>query len=215
MKIEAGSTLLFIGDSITDAGRARPVGEQTKDKLGHGYVNLVAAALSAACPDRAIRVLNTGISGNTVRDLDSRWQTDMLDLNPDWLSIMIGINDVWRNFGSPEQKAAHVPAEEYEQTLNRLVESARPGLNGLILMTPYYIEPNRAEPMRAMMDDYSAIVTQLAARHDAVLVDTQAAFDSVLEHIHPTFIAGDRVHPFLIGHMIIARAWLNAMQTPF
>ncbi|MBN1672258.1 MAG: SGNH/GDSL hydrolase family protein [Kiritimatiellae bacterium] len=211
MKLGNGSKLLFIGDSITDAGRARPVGEDVADKLGNGYVSMVAALLGAVCPDRAIRVLNTGISGNTVRDLKARWQTDAIDLQPDWLSVMIGINDVWRNFAQPAQRPFHVPIEEYEQTLDALLAAVRPSLKGLVLMTPYFVEPNRAEPMRAMMDRYGAVVKKLADRYDAVFADTQAAFDRVLDVRHPGTIAGDRVHPGKLGHMIIARAFLQAV----
>ena len=73
------------------------------------------------------------------------------------------------------------------------------------------IEPNPAEPMRARMDQYGAVVKRLAAEHDAILVDIQAAFDAYLEHYHPAQLAWDRVHPTLTGHTIIARAWLKAV----
>jgi lysophospholipase L1-like esterase len=152
-----------------------------------------------------------GIGGNTVRDLKDRWQADVLDLRPDWLSIMIGINDVWRQFDTPLQSEWQVPIDEYAETLTALVSATRPQLKGLVLMTPYLIEPNRLEPMRALMDRYGAVVRQLAAAHDAVFVDTQAAFDGVLEHLHPMTLAWDRVHPTLTGHMVLARAFLNAV----
>jgi len=108
MKIEPKTKLLMIGDSITDVGRARPIGEGRNDELGKGYVSFVDALLNSVYPQAAIRVINMGISGNTVRDLKARWQTDVLNLKPDWLSIMIGINDVWRQFDSPKQTEHHV-----------------------------------------------------------------------------------------------------------
>jgi lysophospholipase L1-like esterase len=74
--------------------------------LGTGYVSLVDSLLRAAYPQGRIRMVNMGTSGNTVRDLAERWQTDVLDLEPDWLSIMIGINDVWRQFDSPLRPVA-------------------------------------------------------------------------------------------------------------
>jgi len=77
--------------------------------------------------------------------------------------------------------------------------------------TAYFIEPNRADPMRAQMDRYGAVVREIAATHDAVFVDTQAAFDRVLEQLHPMTLAWDRVHPTLVGHMLLARAFLNAV----
>ncbi|MEN8173855.1 MAG: GDSL-type esterase/lipase family protein, partial [Chloroflexota bacterium] len=88
MIIEPKSRLVFIGDSITDCGRKRPVGEgRFNQALGDGYVSLVDAALTATYPDYAIKTINMGISGNTIRDLKARWQRDVLDINPDWLVI--------------------------------------------------------------------------------------------------------------------------------
>ena len=113
MIIQRGSKLLMIGDSITDCGRARPMGEAADNGLGDGYVALVDAWLRAAHPAWPVGIVNMGISGDTVRDLRARWQTDVLDQAPDWLSIFIGINDVWRRFGDAAQMAEHVPMDEY------------------------------------------------------------------------------------------------------
>jgi lysophospholipase L1-like esterase len=211
MKIAKGSKLVMIGDSITDAGRAQPVGEGGGEALGRGYVAYVDALLAAAYPELAVRVVNVGTGGNTVRDLKARWQRDVLDLAPDWLSVMIGINDVWRQFDCPRQSEIHVLLEEYEQTCDALLEATRPSLAGLVLMTPYFIEPNKKDPMRAQMDRYGAAVRKLAKKHDAIFVDTQAAFDKVLASCHPMALAWDRVHPNAVGHMILARALLDAV----
>ncbi len=212
MKIPCNRMLLMIGDSITDCGRVRPIAESVGWDLGNGYVALVNALLGATCPEQKIRIRNMGVSGNNVRDLAARWQADVLDARPDWLSIMIGINDVWRQFDSPLQVEWHVRLDEYASTLEQLVGATRPQLEGLVLLTPYFIEPNRADPMRAMMDQYGEVVRDLARRYDAVFVDIQAAFDEVLTKVHPMALAGDRVHPTLAGHMIIAQAFLKALQ---
>lgn len=211
MLIQPGSKLVMIGDSITDCSRTRPVGEGLFEALGKGYVSQVDALLQATAPDMRIRVVNMGTSGNTVRDLQARWQTDVFDLSPDWLSLMIGINDVWRQFDSPLQTEWSVPPEEYERTLSELVSSTLPRVKGLVLMTPYFIEPNLSDGMRARMDEYSNIVRSLSKRHQTVLVDTQAAFDRVLRSMHPMTLAWDRVHPNAIGHMVISRAFLDAV----
>ncbi len=212
MKIQPNSKLLMIGDSITDCGRARPIAESSGNALGTGYVSLVAACLTATIPETRIRVVNMGSSGNTVRDLSARWSTDVIDLNPDWLSVMIGINDVWRQFDTPLLTETHVSLEEYAQTLDALIKTTRPKLKGLVLMTPYFIEPNKADLMRAKMDAYGAAVRELAKRHDALFVDTQAALDHALSVFHPMLLASDRVHPNLTGHMILARAFLKAVD---
>jgi len=202
----------MIGDSITDAERARPVGEGLFNALGRGYVSYMDALIGAAYPARGIRIVNMGISGNTVRDLRDRWDSDVLALNPDWVSVMIGVNDVWRQFDLPLQREIHVGPKEYKQLLGELIERTKPAVKGLILATPFYIEPNCGDRMRARMDEYGEIVRRLAAENDAVFVDTQAAFDEALEHYYPATLAWDRVHPTHVGHMIIARAFLKALE---
>lgn len=208
MKIPDGKTLLFIGDSITDCGRAQPVGQGAG--LGEGYVAFVDALLSVFHPERKIRVLNTGISGNRVIDLEARWQRDVLDLRPEWLSVMIGINDVWRQFDNG-QDPNQVTIDRYEKVYRGLLTRTRPALQGLVMMTPYFIETNRSDPMRKRMDEYGEVVKRLAADFDAVLVDTQAAFDRHLAHRSSQSLCGDRIHPNKTGHMIIAKAFLTGI----
>lgn len=203
--------LVMIGDSITDCDRSRPVGEGLFGAYGNGYVNLVNALLGATYPEKGIRVVNMGTSGDTVRDLKNRWKTDVLDLKPDWLSIMIGINDVWRQYDLPLQKERHVYLDEYERTLEELIAQTNSELKGLVLMTPFIIEPNRNDAMRATMDKYGAAVKRLAEKYDAVFVDVQAAFDDALRYYYPATLAWDRIHPNTTGHMIIARAFLKAV----
>lgn len=210
--LESKTKLVMIGDSITDCDRARPYGEGLFGAIGKGYVSLVDALLTAAYPERGIRVVNMGTSGNTVRDLKERWQTDVLDLKPDWLSIMIGINDVWRQYDLPAQTEQHVYIDEYEETLEALVKRTRPQLQGLVLMTPFYIEPNAEDPMRRTMDQYGEVVRKIASKYDARFVDTQAAFNQVLAHIYPGTLAWDRVHPNMAGHAVLARAFLQAIE---
>ena len=209
MKIDSRQIVLFTGDSITDCGRARPVG-MAWNGLGDGYVNQVHSLLGAVYPQRAITILNTGISGNRVPDLDARWTTDVLEQKPDWLSVMIGINDVWRQFDAPANPD-QVLVDRFEDVYRKILTRTRPALKGLVLMTPYYLETNRADPMRAKMDVYGQVVKKLAGEFSAVFVDTQAAFDAYLTHQPTQALCGDRVHPNRIGHMIIARAFLSAV----
>lgn len=212
IKIHPESTLLMIGDSITDCGRVSPAAEVVRDSLGYGYVRLIHNRLSAACSQQRILILNSGIAGNTVRNLVARWQSDVLELKPDWLSIMIGINDVWPKFDATQPDEWYVSIDEYASTLECLISITRPQLKGMVLMTPYCIEPNRTDPMRAMMDQYGDVVRRLAGQYQAILVDTQAAFDCVLTEVHPTELALDRVHLKPTGHVIIAKAFLKALE---
>jgi lysophospholipase L1-like esterase len=211
MKIGKKEKLLMIGDSITDCGRAQPVAEGLGDPLGRGYVTMIEALITSTYPERGIRVINVGNSGNTVKDLKARWERDVIGLKPDWLSVNIGINDVWRQFDLPRMTHIHVNLEEYEATYNELLAQTRPMLKGLVLMTPHYIEPNRKDAMRARMDQYGNVVRKLAKKYDAILVDSQGAIDQVLKSVHPNALAWDRVHPNQTGHMLLARSFLKAV----
>jgi len=211
LKLTRGSKWVLIGDSITDCGRAQPIGEGLFNALGNGYVSVVDGLLQATYPTEELRLVNVGTSGNTVRDLKSRWQRDVLDLQPNWLSIMIGTNDVWRQFDLPKMTQGHVLPDEYERVYDELLTKTRPQLKGLVLATPFYVEPNRQDAMRARMDEYGAIVKRLAAKHDAVFVDTQTGFDFALRHQYAAALAWDRVHPNQTGHMILAKHFLDAL----
>ncbi|HOV68693.1 MAG TPA: SGNH/GDSL hydrolase family protein [Clostridia bacterium] len=210
MLFSTGDKILFTGDSVTDDGRGRPIGELSTG-LGHGYVDLINSFLNVFYPHQAFRIVNTGNSGDTVVDLQRRWQRDVLDQQPDFLSICIGINDVWNQFQRPLQYEMHVYPDQYEQVLSELIESVLPSLKGLILMTPYYMERLKDDPMRARMDEYGAIVRKLAGKYNAIFVDLQAEFDNFFRYRHSSFVAWDRVHPNKVGCMIIANAFLKAV----
>jgi lysophospholipase L1-like esterase len=212
MKIGQGQKLLFIGDSITDCDRAKPEGEGLFGALGKGYVSYVDGLLQSVYPELGIRVVNKGISGNTVRDLKERWQEDVIAQKPDWLTIMIGINDVWRQYDTPFIKEKHVYLDEYEETLRNLVTETKPFVKGIILMTPFYIEGNEQDPMRRTMDQYGLVVRKIAEETNSLFVDTQSAFNEVLKTLYPATLAWDRVHPSAAGHMILARAFLKAID---
>jgi lysophospholipase L1-like esterase len=211
MKIQPDSTLVVVGDSITACQRVYPDNpEGMPVDLGKGYVSFVDGLLTACYPSHHIRVLNRGVSGDTVRELKARWQADVLNLKPDWLSICIGINDVWQQFDGKHEGQSHVTLSEYESTLGALLVTARPILTGLVLMTPYFILPH-GEPMRTMMDMYGTAVWRLAQRHQAIFVNTQAVFDSAVEHVPVETLARDCAHLAIPGHMILARAILQSV----
>jgi lysophospholipase L1-like esterase len=200
---ERQQKIVFIGDSITDAGR-RP----GTAPYGDGYVSQVCTLLQARYPELRLRFANRGVAGDTSRHLADRWERDVIAEQPDWLVMMIGINDVWLSFGLYPQEA--VPLPEYEATLRRLLDRTCSATSArLVLMEPYMIEPNRLVPMRRQMDWYGAVIRRLAADYGAVLVRTQAAFDTVLAHTTPHDWSGDQIHPSSAGHAIIALALLR------
>jgi lysophospholipase L1-like esterase len=202
---EHGQKLLFIGDSITDCGR---LGDSAP--FGDGYVNMLRNFLLARYPELALTIINRGIGGDTARHLAARWQADVINEQPDWLSVGIGINDVWRTFEGNSDEA--VPLPEYEATLRRLLDWTRQATKArLILMEPYMIEPDRSQPMRHSMDMYGALVDRLAADYGALLVPTQLAFDHVLRYTSPGDWADDQIHPNAPGHMVIAVEFLRSI----
>ena len=213
MIFQTGERVVFIGDSVTEYGHGKPVGEGLFEGVGSGYVRVVENFINVFYPERTIRISNTGISGNNILDLKRRWQTDLLDLRPDWVSICIGINDVWRQFDSPALKEQHVEPEVYEETYRELIERTLPQVKGIILMTPYYIEAQREDPMRRRMDTYAGITKKLAAEYELICVDLQKAFDDFLEFRHSSFLAWDRVHPSPAGCFLMGTEFLR--QTGF
>lgn len=207
MKITPNSTWVMAGDSITACQRD----VTNPDNIGNGYVSFVDGLLTACYPSHHIRVLNRGVPGDTVRELKARWQTDVLDLHPDWLSICIGVNDVWQQFDGKHEGQSLVTLNEYEQTLDELLSNVKTMLKGLILMTPYFIQP-RGEPMRTMMDLYEIAVQRLAQKHHAIFVDTQTVFDRAVEFTPIETLAWDGAHLTIAGHMILARAVLQSVD---
>lgn len=203
MKIQPNSKLVMIGDSITDCSRFNDA-----NGLGDGYVRFVNEALR----EFGIQVVNKGVGGNTVRDLKERWQRDVLDLNPNWLSIMIGINDVWRQVDHWDAPADWILIEEYEQMLDALVGAVASSLQGLVLMTPYVLELNRSDEMRSKMDVYGEVVRKLAKKYDALFVDTQADFDEVLQTTDASKLSNDRIHMNAVGHRVLAKGFLRVIE---
>ena len=210
MIFENNDRIVFAGDSVTDMGSLNPVGEGSRtDNLGKGYVRMVDNLLHACYPELKVRITNSGISGDTTRKLLERYDRDVVSLNPDWVSICIGINDVWRFFDTPTRKDLQVPEDEYEANLEKMILAVKDNVKGVIIMTPYYIEPRMEDPMRAKMDVYGGICKKLAEKHGCRFVDLQKVFSDFCQNTHSGFIAWDRVHPNMIGATLIAKAFLN------
>lgn len=179
--------------------------------LGDGYVSFVDSLLATLHPEVNISVLNTGISGHCITDLEARWQRDVLDLSPDWLSVMIGINDVWQQFNN-QPNPNQTRLEQYKNIYRKLLKQTRHDPKGLILMSPYFIESDPSNLMRQHMDVYSRVVEELADEFDALFVDTQAAFNRYLAHRPAQSLSDDRIHPNRTGHMIISNAFLESIK---
>ena len=204
--IEEGALVLFQGDSITDAGWDR---ECPDEGLGAGYANMAASWFSALYPERNARFLNRGVGGNRVRDLQSRWRKDCLELKPDWVSIMIGINDCWRRYDSNDP----TPVEEYEAGCRDILTQVAEELRArLIILEPFLLLV--AEDRVAWREDLDPKIDaarRLAREFEAVYVPLDGLFAAAAVRREPAFWALDGVHPTPAGHALIAQAWLGAV----
>ena len=201
--------IVFSGDSVTDMGSANPVGEGLFDNVGHSYVRIIENMLAVYYPEIKIRVTNSGISGNTSRDLLARFDRDVVDLNPDWVSICIGINDVWRQFDSPAIPDCHVMADEYAQNLETIILKVKDKVKGVFILTPYIMEPNSEDMMRSRMNEYVQICSDLAQKYGCIFVDFQKMYEDYCRIRHSSYIAWDRIHPNQIGATLMAREFLK------
>lgn len=211
MLFQDGDRIVFAGDSVTDMGSQSPIGEGLFDALGHGYVRMVENMLVAWYPELHIRVTNAGISGNTSRDLLARFDRDVVALSPDWVSICIGINDVWRQFDSPAIPDIACTPEEYEQNVEQMILKVKDKVKGIFLLTPYYMEPNADDLMRRRMDEYGQIIKKLAEKHGCCFVDFQKMYNDFFtgSGMYSCRIAWDRVHPNEMGATLMARTFLR------
>lgn len=209
MIFENGDRIVFAGDSVTDMESAQPVGEGLFDDLGRSYVRIIENMLVAYYPELKIRVTNSGISGNTSRDLLARFSRDVVDLNPDWVSICIGINDVWRQFDTPAIPDGQVMPDEYEKNVESMILSVKDHVKGIFLLSPYYMEPNRADMMRARMDEYVAVCEKISRKYDCIFVNFQQMYEDFCKIRHSSCIAWDRVHPNQMGATLMAREFLK------
>ena len=201
-----GARILFQGDSITDGNRGRSA--DPNHILGHGYAFIIAAKFGAAFPEAKLEFFNRGVSGNTVLDLEKRWQKDTLDLKPDVLSILIGVND----------KGRGVPLDQYEQTYDKLLtdtKAANPDLK-LVLCEPFTVNHLATDGQHgspnADIVKRQEIVARLAKKHGAALVHFQAALDRATERAPAIHWIWDDVHPTYSGHQILADEWERAVR---
>lgn len=195
------TTLVFAGDSITDAGRDR--GDAAS--LGDGYVRLIAEAVAGQGT-----VVNKGIAGDRAVDLAARWD-DVLAAAPDVLTVYIGVNDMWRRFDSDDPTSA----EDFEATVAQLLDAARAaGARHLVLIEPFFV-PVRDEQVAWLedLDPKRDAVRRLAERFGATLVPLHEPMtEAAATHGAPA-VAPDGVHPAPQGSALIAEAWLAAYES--
>ncbi len=202
MMIDDGAVVLFQGDSITDAGRSR----EDDTQIGYGYAMMTAAWFSALHPDKKVKFLNRGNSGNRAVDLAGRWEQDCLALKPTVVSILIGINDTWRRYDSNDPTTAEAFEKSYRDILRRTREKldAR-----ILLLEPFVLPvPEDRKGWRVDLDPKIDVVRRLAREFGATLVPLDGLFAQASTHQDAAFWTADGVHPTMAGHALITRHWL-------
>jgi lysophospholipase L1-like esterase len=208
-----GMVILFQGDSITDGNRGRNT--DPNHIMGHGYAFSIASRLGADCPEKKYQFFNRGISGNKVNDLEKRWQTDTLDLKPDLLSILVGVNDSASVVFTREPV---ISVEKYEEIYRSLLNQTRVKIPDIlfVLCEPFILKVGRvAENWDAYHADIvkrQAIVRKLATEFNTVFVGTQEVFDKACDKAPAGYWMWDGVHPTVAGHELMAREWLKQVE---
>ncbi len=202
----AMKTIVFQGDSITDANRLYDFDWA----LGMGYANMVSGMLGKEFPD-TFKFLNRGISGNRVVDLYARWKVDCLNLKPDYVSILIGVNDVWHEIGN----CNGVSLPRFKDVYRMLLEDTKKALpdTKIMLMSPFvmrFIETeNHWDTFRTEVAKRAEVVHELGKEFDLPVICLQDAFDEALTKGSVENWTGDGVHPSAAGHKLIADLWVE------
>ena len=202
--------ILFQGDSITDGNRGRST--DPNHIMGHGYAFSIASRLGADFPEKRLVFYNRGISGNKVNDLAVRWQTDTLDLKPDLLSVLVGVNDA---SSVVFKRDPIISVEKYEEVYRSLLDQTLtrfPGIT-IVLCEPFILPVDHVkenwEAYHADIAKRQSIVRKLVTQYDAVFVGLQQVFDNACNKASAEYWIWDGVHPTVAGHELIAREWIN------
>ncbi|ADU31604.1 SGNH/GDSL hydrolase family protein [Evansella cellulosilytica] len=204
MKLKQGDRIVFIGDSITHAGR-----NEDPNGLGFGYVKMISDELIKA--GMHIKIVNKGENGDRVIDLADRWQEDVIDIQPDWVSVSIGINDVWRQLDQPSISQIYPEAftNIYEDLLDQVKNKTAAKI---ILMEPTIIEEDVMSKGNELLKPYVHAVHRLVEKYDCIIVPTHYVFIEALRTKSHGALTTDGVHMTPEGDKLIAHTWLKSIR---
>ena len=208
--------ILFQGDSITDCGRSREV----LTDVGNGYPYLVRAHYGLDKPGQ-FEIVNRGISGNRSVDVYARIKADIINLKPDYMSILMGVNDVWHELGWQNGVATPKFEKIYTMLIEEVLE-ALPNIK-LMILEPYALPGAATEGVledgrdkytvfRKDTEDKAAACRRVAEKFNIPFVPLQAKLDEMQKAYGTESVSGDGVHPNVTGHLLIARAWMEAFE---
>lgn len=201
--------VLFQGDSITDCGRER----DNENNTGYGYATMVKGEVGAKNPN-VYRFYNRGISGNRIVDVFARMKVDIINLKPDYMSILIGVNDVWHEF----ELSNGVSAEKFEMVYSLLIEELQQALPGLkiMIMEPFFLPrqdtPERNAYFAKEVPLRAAAAKRIAEKYNLVFVPLQETFTKANVDVPWDYWLCDGVHPTQAGHYLIKEAWLKGFE---
>lgn len=202
--LKNNSLVLFQGDSITDTGRTGAPDPAVS--LGEGYPAKIAEKLA----ELDINIINRGISGNRTWDLLDRWDKDCIDLKPDYVSLLIGVNDTWRRYDS----GMITTAEDYETNMRTLLDRIKNETSAEIILLNIFlldVTPDKAQ-MRPDLLEKQEVIYRLAKEYDVTFIDLGKIFDEMVANgTAMEEISADGVHPTDFGHSVIAQHWLKAV----
>ena len=208
ISIGQNNTILFQGDSITDAGRKKddPNPNNTA-ALGSGYAMIAGSELLFKYPEKSLKVYNKGISGNKVYQLAERWDADCLDLKPDALSILIGVNDYWHKHDGKYNGTIDIYRNDFKALLER-TKKALPNVK-LIICEPFAVPDVKAvdKTWYPEFPEYQKAAREIAQTFDAAFIPFQSVFDKAVKSAPGSYWTADGVHPSLAGAQLMAHAW--------
>lgn len=210
-----GKVILFQGDSITDGNRLKDNEWDLNHQMDHGYAYIVNSTLGARYPEKNLKFINKGISGNRVSDLYGRWLEDTIRINPDILSILIGINDCeqLRYYGNGSDPVRF--EKIYRLLLDEAIQS-NPDMK-IVLMEPFGLpvgeRKENFDEMYDMLKGYQDATKRVSEDYGAIFVPLQDKFFDLSEKYSPDYWSWDGIHPTVCGHGIIAEEWMEKCKT--
>ena len=206
-------TVLFLGDSITDWYRRR----EEEFNLGEGYVLLNAAKLTLDYPNQ-YKVINRGVSGNRSADIYARLESDVFFFKPDYLTLLMGVNDVWHN-----DWGGGVSTAKFEKMLKMICEETETAVKGvkIILMSPFVLEgeatvsetdKNRYANFKSSVLEKAEVMKKYAAEKNYPFIELQPIFDNAAKEFSANYLTLDGVHPTPAGHELISRKWMEKFK---
>lgn len=213
LTLSDNDTILFQGDSITDAGRNKTnTTPNSAPMLGNGYAFLASGNLLMRNATKNLKIYNRGISGNKVYQLAERWDADCLQIKPNVLSIMIGVNDFWHTLTNGYMGTIETYRTDYRKLLDR-TKQALPDVK-LIIGEPFAVNGIKSvtDQWFPKFNEYRQAAREIADSYAAVFIPYQSVFDEAQKTAPGSYWTADGVHPTLAGANLMAEAWLKMVK---